>query len=213
MTIGALGLGTAHDRPLLTNDDIVLASDIAARVAIAADTARYLAAQLDVRGALLPGGRTTRRLDALFRKSDRHTRCPCAGRAAPLGWRVRGPRTGGRVRIEIGPMDAWADIAVFMYTLEPTEGVGPMVVTLSGELDLASAPAFAPALADAASSGDVVVDLANLTFIDSSGLWALIKADAAAEAAGGTFTLRCPHGIVRRAMTYAGLDGLFKIEP
>jgi anti-sigma B factor antagonist len=110
-------------------------------------------------------------------------------------------------------MDAWADVAVFTYTVAPAEGVNPMVVTLSGELDLASAPAFAPVLADAASSGDVAVDLADLAFIDSSGLWALIKANAAAEAAGSAFTLRCPHGIVRRAMTYAGLDGVFKIEP
>jgi anti-sigma B factor antagonist len=111
-------------------------------------------------------------------------------------------------------MDASADIAVFTYTVAATEGIGPMVVTLSGELDLASAPALRPVLADAASrGGDLVVDLADLAFIDSTGLWVLIKANAAAEAAGGAFTLRCPHGIVRRAMTYAGLDGVFKIEP
>jgi anti-sigma B factor antagonist len=110
-------------------------------------------------------------------------------------------------------MSAQAGIADFTYTVVRGEGGGPTVVTVAGDLDLASAPTFAPVLADAArDGGDVVVDLAHLAYTDSSGLWALLEANKAAEAAGGLLTLRSPGRNVRRIIAYARLDGILTIE-
>jgi anti-sigma B factor antagonist len=52
----------------------------------------------------------------------------------------------------------------------------PLVIAPAGELDFASVGAFRDALADAAVRTDpgVVVDLSDVSFIDSSGLGALV---------------------------------------
>ena len=63
---------------------------------------------------------------------------------------------------------------------------GVMRVALSGELDIASAPLFEEALNAVISDGfaGVMVDLRELTFIDSSGLRALLRARTQADASG-----------------------------
>jgi anti-sigma B factor antagonist len=65
-----------------------------------------------------------------------------------------------------------------------------------GELDVASAPLLEEAVTGALEAGrrDLVVDLANTTFLDSSGLSALIRAARAVEAARGSMTVHSPHG-------------------
>ena len=52
---------------------------------------------------------------------------------------------------------------------------GVHIVTLHGELDIASADGLADALVEVAGS-TVVVDLSGLTFMDSSGIGALVVA-------------------------------------
>ncbi len=54
----------------------------------------------------------------------------------------------------------------------------PVVVTLAGELDMASAPLLTVLLDFALSAcpGQVLVDIAGVTFIDSSGLKPLLEA-------------------------------------
>jgi anti-anti-sigma factor len=61
--------------------------------------------------------------------------------------------------------------------LSTRERDGQVVVALGGDLDVAGAAKFAASLAVIAASGrNIIVDLADLEFIDSSGLAALVRA-------------------------------------
>ena len=62
------------------------------------------------------------------------------------------------------------------FALEVTQGEADAVVRLTGELDMATAPALRSELAGLAARGvrTVTVDMAQLNFIDSTGLNVLI---------------------------------------
>jgi anti-anti-sigma factor len=61
-------------------------------------------------------------------------------------------------------------------TIEVTSTPEAHTVALSGEADLSGAPSIEAAVADAASKAQrMILDLRNLTFIDSSGLRALMR--------------------------------------
>ena len=80
------------------------------------------------------------------------------------------------------------------------------IVALHGELDMASADGLADALVEVAGS-TVVVDLSGLTFMDSSGISALVIARNRILANGqGTLVVTRPGGIVRRALEIVGLS-------
>lgn len=90
---------------------------------------------------------------------------------------------------------------------------GRSVVELTGELDPETVEQFAAAVDDAASHGHptVVVDLAGVTFVDSAGLRALVRArDQVAPAA---VVLSRPSPFARRLLTITKLDDQFEIEP
>jgi anti-sigma B factor antagonist len=76
--------------------------------------------------------------------------------------------------VEVMPMGGNGTFVVDQHQLEG--GVG--LVTVVGELDLASAPDLKWALSDALGSGAVqlVVDLSEVTFIDSTALGVLVGA-------------------------------------
>ena len=82
------------------------------------------------------------------------------------------------------------------------------IVVLHGELDIVSAYDFALALVDVAGS-TVVVDLSDLTFMDSTGIAALVMAWNRIRADGlGELVLTRPGGIVAKALEIVGLkDG------
>lgn len=66
-----------------------------------------------------------------------------------------------------------------------------LVVAPTGELDLSNVAALEAAWRSAAvKSQAVVIDLSGLTFMDSTGLRALLEADAAARSNGFTLALR-----------------------
>jgi anti-sigma B factor antagonist len=70
-------------------------------------------------------------------------------------------------------------------------GDGFVVVSLTGELDLAEAPRLRDVLDDVLGSPPqlVVIDAAELTFLDSSGIGVLVGAHNALEAAGSQFVI------------------------
>ena len=73
-------------------------------------------------------------------------------------------------------------------------------IALAGELDLASAPDLEQQLqnAEATSPRRIVIDLAELGFMDSTGLQALLRARERAAAAGYSLALRPgPHQVQR----------------
>jgi anti-sigma B factor antagonist len=82
----------------------------------------------------------------------------------------------------------------------------------SGELDIATAPEVAAPLAKVSADGHrkVVVDLAGLTFVDSSGMRVLVEAYRAAAQHGVEFAVLPGPPAVQRAFEMAGLkDVLF----
>jgi anti-sigma B factor antagonist len=79
------------------------------------------------------------------------------------------------------------------------------VVTLRGELDLASAPRVDAAL-DVLEAGDVVLDLRSLTYLDSTGVYLLLRRDREARALGRRFTLRPGPPPVQRLFSLTRTD-------
>jgi anti-sigma B factor antagonist len=94
-----------------------------------------------------------------------------------------------------------------------TEGAD-VVLTVSGELDLSSAPELERALAEsgAGRAQRVVIDLAQLTFMDSTGVSVLVRAKQEADAAGRVLAVRHPNGQVRRLLELVGLLGRLDVE-
>ncbi|MFJ4205421.1 STAS domain-containing protein [Streptomyces sviceus] len=89
-----------------------------------------------------------------------------------------------------------------------TDADGITVLGLGGEIDHQSVGGLTRALApaDAAVGQRVVIDLSRVTFMDSSGVNALIAAFQAAEAAGGWLRLVVVPGAVLRTLRLVGLD-------
>jgi anti-anti-sigma factor len=84
---------------------------------------------------------------------------------------------------------------------------GDRLLVVSGELDVATAPLLAEGLErHRRRHRDVVVDLADVSFIDSSGLTLLLDAHGDAERDGWTFTIRRASPAVRRVARLAGAE-------
>jgi anti-anti-sigma factor len=84
--------------------------------------------------------------------------------------------------------------------IEKSQEQDSVVLALSGELDLASAPVLERELreAEATSPSRLVIDLAGLAFMDSTGLQALLRARERANTNGHQLALRrAPHQVQR----------------
>ncbi|SHF99670.1 anti-anti-sigma factor [Jatrophihabitans endophyticus] len=92
---------------------------------------------------------------------------------------------------------------------------GTAVLSLDGELDLATVPALRDtALAELGEPGTatLVLDLARLTFLDSTGIGCWIELRNHAEGAGKELALRAVPAAARRTVTIAGLAPVFGID-
>jgi anti-anti-sigma factor len=92
---------------------------------------------------------------------------------------------------------------------------GSAVVTVGGELEFGTAAALRTTLSDLAQAecDSVVVDLAALEFIDSTGLSLLVQAKQRFESLGRQFRLRAPTPRVARVFETSGLAEVFGLEP
>jgi anti-sigma B factor antagonist len=90
---------------------------------------------------------------------------------------------------------------------------GAVVVRLAGELDLYNADAVRAALFEAASGAAerLVVDLAAVSFIDSTALGVLIEARSKLKNRSAFF-LASPGLETRRALEVSGLDRHFNVQ-
>jgi anti-sigma B factor antagonist len=89
---------------------------------------------------------------------------------------------------------------------------GRAVVSVSGDVDLASAGSLREALGEAlALSSTVIVDVAGMGFIDSSGLSALIWGHHQARDAGGSLSVRRPSPMLRRLLEITRLETVLVI--
>ena len=101
---------------------------------------------------------------------------------------------------------------VFSTDLSTRSRDGRAVVALRGELDLVDAVAVAAALAAAAvSEPQVIVDLAGLEFIDSSGVAALARGRRQAWQAGGDLVLAGPQREVLLVLAITRLSDAFRV--
>jgi anti-anti-sigma factor len=97
--------------------------------------------------------------------------------------------------------------------LSSRECDGRAVVALRGELDVADAASVAAAVnAVAVRARELIVDLAGLEFIDSSGLTALLLARKQARKAGGDLLLAGPQDQVLRVLAAIRLAGVFSVH-
>jgi len=96
------------------------------------------------------------------------------------------------------------------FTISVNDTDDGVEIAVGGELDILTTPQLRAALERAAGQRrHVVLDLAEVTFIDSTALHALLNAERALAAGGRQLRLENPSPIVTRALTLAGLAGHF----
>jgi anti-sigma B factor antagonist len=95
------------------------------------------------------------------------------------------------------------------FSISTSDSDGRAVVTIRGELDLATAPELETTLLERLDAGhDVVLDLRELQFMDSSGLRVLVTAHTRVADGGPRFAIvRPPAGSeVAKILDIAGID-------
>ena len=98
--------------------------------------------------------------------------------------------------------------APFHCDLVPEDG--RVLMRLAGELDLSSTPVLEQRLREALDSGrQLVVDLRNLDFMDSTGLTLLVRWARGAEQDGYELALVRGEPRVHRLFELTGLDAAF----
>ncbi len=100
------------------------------------------------------------------------------------------------------------------FSLNETPGDGGVVVTLRGELDVVAAAEVSEALRRHLAAGQrLLVDLGEVTFIDSTGLAAIVKSPEN-EAERALLVLRpSQHRQPQRLLDLTNVSQLFTFEP
>jgi len=102
----------------------------------------------------------------------------------------------------------------FTMREEQIPGAGHFLM-VQGRLDAITAPQIKSRLKDLVAAGhrQLVVDLVNVSFIDSSGLSALVSGFKAAREVGGTLKLAGLNEQTRIAFQLSRLDRVFEFYP
>jgi anti-anti-sigma factor len=89
------------------------------------------------------------------------------------------------------------------------------LVTLSGELDASTASFLYDKLSDLEVENvqHVVLDLAQVTFMDSTGLGVIMTEHKRLQHSEGSLTIFAPPSSVRRLFEITGLDGVLDVVP
>ena len=98
----------------------------------------------------------------------------------------------------------------------PTPMRGVAIVAVAGEIDVASAPAFEDALAAAVRDRDqagVCVDLTDVTFMDSSGLSALVRAVERHKRLGSSLAVATSDSRITTLFEVSRLDHVLRLYP
>lgn len=87
------------------------------------------------------------------------------------------------------------------------------MIALRGELDVATVPEFGDALREAMDSGctALVIDLSELTFLDSTGLMVLLNGLRRVRRKDGRLVLACTNPSVLRLFDVTGTSATFTI--
>jgi anti-sigma B factor antagonist len=89
-----------------------------------------------------------------------------------------------------------------------------IVLRLHGELDMATAPGLGRQLNDDLDSTPIalVLDLSELTFLDSTGVRVLLSAARRAAKQGCSFSLRSPTRSVAKTLRLTGVDRMIVLD-
>ncbi|MEO8267569.1 MAG: STAS domain-containing protein [Ilumatobacteraceae bacterium] len=82
---------------------------------------------------------------------------------------------------------------------------------VSGEIDAHTAPTLAAAMAEL-PAGVVTIDMAGVSFMDSSGLRVLIEAATRARDGGGDLVIANPTPGITRLVEISGLGGQLRLD-
>jgi anti-sigma B factor antagonist len=112
-------------------------------------------------------------------------------------------------------MSTRGEVSVEMELSLATRSVSDHVVLeIGGEIDVYTAPRLRERLLELVSAGTkhVVVDLAKVDFLDSTGLGVLVGAHRRLRASHGTLSLVCSHERLLKIFRITGLDSVFEIH-
>jgi anti-sigma B factor antagonist len=89
------------------------------------------------------------------------------------------------------------------------------LISVRGELDLATAPELSDLTTRLLDQGDarLVYDLSGLTFCDSTGLTVFVRAKNRVDELGGRLSLAAPSPIVHRVLDVSGLLQVLDTRP
>ena len=99
--------------------------------------------------------------------------------------------------------------------LERSRVDGYELLTVEGELDIATAPRMLSCLNEAIAemTAPLVVDLSAVVFMDSTGLALLMNARRRVVRLGQGFAIICPHGPIARVFEIADMVGSLGVCP
>jgi anti-sigma B factor antagonist len=127
--------------------------------------------------------------------------CPVEQSAgAPTrGWEVTG--TGA----DLNPED---------LEIQVTSTDGEVVVSVRGEIDMATAPSLWKELTELIPDVQkrLVIDLADTRFIDSTGMGVFVKAFERLQHDGAELVLKSPNNSARKVLNLTGLDKVLIVE-
>ncbi|MEO7369923.1 MAG: STAS domain-containing protein [Ilumatobacteraceae bacterium] len=95
-----------------------------------------------------------------------------------------------------------------MIRVDVSEAGGVVVLVVDGEIDIANAPLMRAALEGLDPTEVVLMDLADVRFMDSSGLDVLVDQSTRMRQAGGHLKIRNPSVAVRRVVEITGFQQL-----
>lgn len=101
------------------------------------------------------------------------------------------------------------------FSAEPTTDGDVCVVAVSGELDAHTAPELTAAAAaglDAPQVKHLVLDLSEVSFIDSTGIAALVRLRKRSQELAKALRLRNPGPRVVRVLQITALDSIFDMD-
>ncbi len=89
------------------------------------------------------------------------------------------------------------------------------ILELSGEIDVSESPKLRDMLLNLLeeNSGRLLVNMADIVYIDSAGLSVLIAANRRAKTMGGSFGLSNPQKSVEQVFKLTRMDKVFQIYP
>jgi anti-anti-sigma factor len=100
------------------------------------------------------------------------------------------------------------------FAIDLTFSGGSAIITMSGELDISTASFLHDCVRQAmeAGSNEIVCDLANVTYMDSTGLSVFLITQKRMSRQKGTFVVQSPPPVIERLLLISGLGAHFTVR-